>query len=217
LATQLTSLNPTVFGPDQASNPRLSLSITKAKRASCPKDAIDAALARGQGLSPTGTKLEAFTEEAMLPAHGVAVLVDCLSDSKGRTRLEMKNILKDNGASQASTAYLFSKRGHIRAKLEDGVGEDAVMECVIDAGALDVHVEEDGFELLTEVSDISKVCGRLKQDLDIDADEIDVIWVPNSQSELPMREEVEVPEVQEFLDELRNSSSVRGVYVSKLE
>jgi transcriptional/translational regulatory protein YebC/TACO1 len=206
----------TVFGADPTFNPRLAAAITKAKRASCPKDAIEGALARGQGLSPTGSKLDAFTEEAMLPSHSLAILIECLTDNKNRTRLELRNVLKDHEANLASTAYLFSKRGHL--KYNSGVEEEKLMEAAIDAGALDVATVEDGsFEVLTEVVDISKVCGKIKDDVGVDADDIDVIWVANSNSELPLKDPEDQPEdVLDLVGELRSLSSVRGVYTTVL-
>jgi transcriptional/translational regulatory protein YebC/TACO1 len=208
-----------VFGPSTASNPRLALAINKAKRASCPRDAIEAARARGQGLSPTGVKLQAFTEEAMLPSHSIALLIECLTDSKGKTRLEVRNILKGHDANTASTAYLFSKRGHLKFGAVE-VDEGRLMECAIDAGAVDVSTSENGgFEVLTEIGDITKVCSKLKDELGLDAENVDIKWLANSSSELPLKDEEndQPQEVRDLVEELRQLSSVRGVYITSIE
>ncbi len=207
-----------MFGPDPFSNPRLALAITKAKRASCPRDTIEAALARGQGLSPQGVKLEAFIEEAMLPSHSLALLIECLTESKGKTRLEVRNTLKDHDANVASTAYLFSKKGLLKFGASQA-DEEKFMECAIDAGAVDVSTRESGgFEVLSEVSDMTKVCEKLKTNLGLDAEDVDIIWLANSASELPLKDmEKDQPhEVRDLLEKLRQSYSVRGVYITLL-
>ncbi|KAJ5248894.1 hypothetical protein N7468_000345 [Penicillium chermesinum] len=65
-----------LWGADPKFNPRLTLALSNAKRASIPKIVIESAIARGQGLSVTGQALEAVTIEAMFPGS-VAVVVEC--------------------------------------------------------------------------------------------------------------------------------------------
>ena len=62
-------------GPDPNSNARLATLIAGAKKSGFPKSSIENAIARGQGLSPTGAALEMVTVEAMLSS--MAVIIEC--------------------------------------------------------------------------------------------------------------------------------------------
>lgn len=92
------------------------------KRAGMSKPTLDAAIARGQGVTVTadGTTaaLEPLTVEAMLPG-GVAAVIDCLTDNRARTLQDLRTaIVKDGGGSVGATAFLFERQG--RAVFEVG-------------------------------------------------------------------------------------------------
>src|SRR5437879_4006381 len=70
-------------GSDPAANFRLRLAIQKAKEVNMPADNIDRAIARGAGGKET-EKLEEIRYEGYGP-HGVAIMVDVLSDNRNRT------------------------------------------------------------------------------------------------------------------------------------
>ena len=74
-------------------------SMVKARDASMPKDNIERAIKRGTG-ELEGVRYESVTYEGYAP-HGVAVLVECLTDNRNRTGAEVKNAFSRNGGSLA--------------------------------------------------------------------------------------------------------------------
>jgi transcriptional/translational regulatory protein YebC/TACO1 len=130
-----------VGGRDLGSNNRLRDLIALAKKASLPKDKIDTAIDRGQGVSSSGKPLEALTIELMGPGN-VAMLVDCLTDLKARTLEEIRIPIKKYGGRETSCAFAFSRKG--RVIFESELGIDDILDEAIEAGAEDVDTNSDG-------------------------------------------------------------------------
>ncbi len=68
-------------GANMDGNIRLRLAVDKAKAANMPKDNIERAILRGAGGGDDGIIMEELTYEGYGP-HGVAILVDVLTDNK---------------------------------------------------------------------------------------------------------------------------------------
>jgi YebC/PmpR family DNA-binding regulatory protein len=122
-------------GGDPAGNPTLFDAIQKAKKTSVPNDNIDRAVKRGAGLEAGGVDYQGITYEGYA-AGGVAVLIECLTDNKNRSAMEVRTAMTRNGGSMAdpgSVSYLFSRKGVIVVPKSDGVDEDAVLMAVLDA------------------------------------------------------------------------------------
>lgn len=149
-------------GGDPESNPALVLAVQKAKDASMPKDNIERSIAKGTGEGADVDALEAVLYEGYGPG-GVALLIDALTDNRNRTGSDIRHALSKHGGSlgePGSVAYLFDKRGVIVVDAER-YGEDDLL-VAIEAGALDVAVDEDVFEVLTEPSDLAAVRAALE-------------------------------------------------------
>jgi YebC/PmpR family DNA-binding regulatory protein len=113
----------------------------KARDASVPKDTIDRAVKRGTG-ELEGVNYEAITYEGYAP-HGVAVMVEVLTDNRNRTGAEIRALLSKNGGSMAepgSVAWQFDRRAVLI--IGEGSDEEAVMNATLEAGAEDIT--EDG-------------------------------------------------------------------------
>jgi YebC/PmpR family DNA-binding regulatory protein len=146
-----------IGGGDPNGNPRLRAAILSAKAANMPNDTQDRAIKKGTG-ELEGVSYEELVYEGYGP-KGVALLVEVMTDSRNRTTPEIRHIFeKHSGAlgASGSVAWMFKKRGYIA--LEKSVGsEDQVMEKALDLGADDVRTTKDGYEILTEPSDLEKV------------------------------------------------------------
>ncbi len=128
-------------GGDPVGNPTLYDAIQKAKKTSVPNDNIDRAVKRGSGAEAGGANWETITYEGYAPG-GVAVLIECLTDNRNRAAAEVRTALTRNGGSLAdpnSVAYLFTRKGVVIVPKADGLGEDEVLEVVLDAGAEEVN------------------------------------------------------------------------------
>jgi YebC/PmpR family DNA-binding regulatory protein len=150
-------------GGDPGSNPRLRLSLEKAREANMTKDSVTRAIQRGTG------ELEGVSyEEARYEGYGVAgaaVLVECLTDNRTRTVAEVRHAFTKNGGnlgSDGSVAYLFKHVGQF--VFAPGTSEDKVMEAALDAGAEDVLANDDGsVEVLSAPADFLAVKAALEK------------------------------------------------------
>jgi YebC/PmpR family DNA-binding regulatory protein len=150
-------------GPDIASNPRLRLAIDKAKSQSMPKDNIDRAVKRGSG-DLDGDNFEEIRYEGYGPS-GVAIMVDCLTDNRNRTVGEVRHAFTKYGGNMGadgSVGYLFTFVGQL--SYAPGSSEAAIMEAAIDAGALDVIVNDDqSIDVLSEPDEFESLCTAMEK------------------------------------------------------
>jgi YebC/PmpR family DNA-binding regulatory protein len=150
-------------GGDPEGNPSLALAVQKAKDASMPKDNIERAIAKGTGEGTDADALEAVLYEGYGPG-GVALLVEALTDNRNRTGSEVRHLLAKHGGNlgePGSVGYLFDKRGLI--VVESGRYSEDDLLVAIEAGALDVAVDDDIFEIVTEPGDLTAVRTALEQ------------------------------------------------------
>src|ERR1700692_3835394 len=106
-------------GGDPDSNPRLRAAIVDAAEAQRPSDTIARAIKRGIG-DTEGATFEELTYEGYA-AGGVAMLIDCTSDNRNRTRSEIHTVMAKNGGSLGapnSVAWSFKTKGLIAVKKE---------------------------------------------------------------------------------------------------
>ena len=149
-------------GGDPEGNPALALAIQKARDASMPKDNIERAIAKGTGEGSDAEALEAVLYEGYGPG-GVALLVDALTDNRNRTGSEVRHLFTKHGGNlgePGSVAYLFDKRGVIVVDATRYEEDDLLP--AVEAGALDVTVDDDVFEILTEPGDLPAVRAALE-------------------------------------------------------
>ncbi len=142
-------------GGDPTGNAALALAIQKARDASMPKDNIERAIAKGTGEGSDADQIESVIYEGYGPG-GVALLIEALTDNRNRTGAEMRHVLGKHGGNlgePGSVSYLFDKRGVI--VVDSGrYSEDDLMPA-IDAGAEDISLDEDVYEVITEPADLS--------------------------------------------------------------
>jgi YebC/PmpR family DNA-binding regulatory protein len=166
-------------GGDPDGNPSLGLAIQKARDASMPKDNIERAIAKGTGEGADTDAFEAVMYEGYGPG-GVAILVEALTDNRNRTGSEVRHAFARHGGSlgePGSVAYLFDKKGVV---LVDGerYSEDDLM-VAIDAGAEDIAVDDDVFEVICEPADLATVRQALV-DAGVEVEEAQVMQRPKS-------------------------------------
>lgn len=144
-------------GPDPDMNARLRLAIDAAKKASCPNDTIDRAIKKGAGLLDDGKIIEELTYEGYGP-HGVGVIVECQTDNKHRTAPEMRSVFKKhegNLGETGSVGWMFNRVGAVEASK---TGNFDIDEEAIEAGADDVHKNDDGsFEFITSFENLDQL------------------------------------------------------------
>jgi YebC/PmpR family DNA-binding regulatory protein len=150
-------------GGDPNGNPRLRTAVDKARAQNMPTDTIDRAIKKGLG-DLEGVTYEEFTYEVFGP-HGVAILVDVMTDNRNRTAGEIRNLLtRANGnlAGQGSVAWMFKKQGLIVYE-KGAVDENKVTDAAIELGADDVRSEADSILVVTSPKEFEPIRDGLKK------------------------------------------------------
>ncbi|MSX02786.1 MAG: YebC/PmpR family DNA-binding transcriptional regulator [Actinobacteria bacterium] len=148
-------------GGEVDGNPALALAVQKAKDASMPKDNIQRAIDRGTGAGADAESYEAVAYEGYGPG-GVALLIEALTENRNRTGADVRHTLTKHGGSlgePGSVAYLFAQCGLIVVDADAHSEEDLMV--AIDAGAEEIELDEDVFEVITAPADLSAVRSAL--------------------------------------------------------
>jgi YebC/PmpR family DNA-binding regulatory protein len=127
-----------------------------------PADNLDRAIKKGTGELP-GVVFEEITYEGYGPG-GVAVIIKVTTDNKNRAASELRAVFTKFGGNLAgagAVAFQFLHAGQFLIG-RDQVGEDALMELALAAGADDVLATEDGFEVRCNVHAFDKVAHALE-------------------------------------------------------
>jgi|SRR5579875_589330 len=197
-------------GGDPDGNPALALAIQKARDASMPKDNIERAIAKGTGEGVEAERIETVLYEGYGPG-GVALLIEALTDNRNRTGAEVRHLLSKYGGSlgePGSVSYLFEKRGVIVVDASRYDEEDLM--AAIDAGALDIAVDEDVFEVITEPADLVTVREALAR-AGVDVESAEISQRPTSR--VPV-EEADAPRLMRLIDALEESDDVSAVHAN---
>lgn len=144
-------------GGDADGNPRLRLAVDNAKAANMPADNIDRAIKKATG-ELEGASYHEVIYEGYGPG-GVAILVEAATDNKNRTVAEMRHVFTKNNGSLGesnSVAWMFERKGVVTVKRNNKT-EDEMMEIIFDAGAEDLHTEEEFFEITSAIDSFENV------------------------------------------------------------
>ncbi|KQO46994.1 MULTISPECIES: YebC/PmpR family DNA-binding transcriptional regulator [unclassified Frigoribacterium] len=199
-------------GADMSGNPTLVDAVQKAKKTSVPNDNIDRAIKRGAGLSGESVDYQTIMYEGYGP-NGVALLIECLTDNKNRAAANVRTVMSRNGGTMAdpgSVAYNFSRKGVIAVMKTGDLTEDDVLTAVLDAGAEEVTDRGEGFEIVTEASDLVPARSAL-QDAGIDYDSADIEFVPGLKIEVDLET---ARKVFRLIDALDDDDDVQNVYAN---
>jgi YebC/PmpR family DNA-binding regulatory protein len=194
-------------GGDPDGNSALALAVQKARDASMPKDNIERAIAKGTGEGGDAAQIETVLYEGYGPG-GVALLIEALTDNRNRTSADIRHAFSKHGGSlgePGSVSYLFEKRGVIVVDASRYDEDDLIP--AIDAGAEDIALDEDVFEVITEPADVQAVRGALEQG-GVAIESADVTQRPKSR--VPVGEG-EAGRLMQLIDALEESDDVSTV------
>ena len=134
---------------DPDMNPGLRMVIEKARSNNMPKDNIQKAIDKATGAGGD-VNFDSIRYEGYAP-HGIAIMVDCLTDNKNRTAMLVRSTLTKHGGNlgtDGSVSYMFKRRGVI--EIEANNNFDEIMEIAINADSLDCIDCEDVYTIYTE-------------------------------------------------------------------
>lgn len=156
--------------------------IAKAKGINMPNDNITRAIKKGTGQARRET-YETGSFEGYGPG-GVAIIVDILTDNKNRTTSAVKHAFdKFNGnlGVPGCVSYMFRRQGVILIEKTSAIEEDTLMDTALEAGAEDMLVNEDSFEIVTAPEDFHTVSEALRN-AGYDFIEADIAYVPSMEA-----------------------------------
>ncbi len=194
-------------GPDPAANSRLKTAIIDARAVSMPKDNIERAIKAGLG-ELGGDAVEEVLYEGYGP-HGVAVMCEVMTDNRNRTAPELRKLFEKFGGNLGASGcvgYLFDRKG-LFVISKDRVNEEQLLELVLEAGAEDVRIEEQVFEVLTSPDRFSQVNEALEA-ANIPCESKQVTRIP--QTTVPLTTE-QAREVLQLIDALDDHDDVQNV------
>lgn len=153
-------------GKDPEMNAALRVAIDAAKRANMPKDNIEKAILKGAGELP-GVTYEEIIYEGYGPG-GIALVIECVTDNTNRSVSFVRSTLTKQGGSlgnSGSVLYMFEKKGVVSIAAEDlqHVDKDAIELAAIEAGADDIHSEEEGITMYTARENLSALTQAVEQ------------------------------------------------------
>ena len=202
-------------GSDPNSNFALRLAVDRARTENMPKENIDRAIRRGAGLEKDGAEIETIVYEGYGP-HGIAILVECLTDNRNRTISDLRRCFtRANGSlgEPGSVAWQFTERGYFAFNRVDEDGEptpidpEAVFMVALDSGAEDVDISDDVVEVYTTRSDFAQISHGFDA-AGLEPNQAELIMNPNSTLELGADEAGAVIGLIEALEELDDVNKV---------
>jgi YebC/PmpR family DNA-binding regulatory protein len=197
-------------GGDPDGNPALALAIQKARDASMPKDNIERAIGKGTGADADADAFEAVLYEGYGPG-GVAILVDGLTDNRNRTGSEVRHLFTKHGGNlgePGSVAWTFEKKGEI---VVDGsrYSEDDLLPA-IDAGAEDVALDGDVWEIVTGPTELQAVREALAAE-GVEIESAELVQRPTTRT--PVDEE-RVRSLMNLIEALEEHDDVQAVHAN---
>lgn len=197
-------------GGDLDANATLRTMYQKARDASVPLDTIERAIKRGTG-DLEGVIYEQVTYEGYAP-HGVAVLVEVLTDNRNRTGADIRSLFTRSGGNLAEPGavnWLFERKGVV--VVPGAADEDTLMEITLEAGADDLEDEGDTWRVTSGPSELPAVRAALEE-AGIAFDSAEVTMVPSNVVELDTAEVAK--SVLRLIDALDDLDDVQDVYAN---
>lgn len=197
-------------GANPESNGKLRDVIAKAKANNMPNDNIQRSIKKASG-ELGNVVYEQITYEGYAPG-GVAVIVDTITDNRNRTASDVRHCFAKYGGNLGTTGsvgFMFDEKGVLVVERALGTNEDALMDMAIEAGAEDVEVEEDVFQIITTPADFSAVREALEAK-GITFLSAEVSKLPQNTVALP--DEDTIQKVQKMLEMLDDNDDVQNVY-----
>ncbi|KAJ2845251.1 hypothetical protein J3B02_004732 [Coemansia erecta] len=166
-----------------------------------PKENIERAIKRAT--SKEYSNAEYVVYEGLGP-HGVALIVECLTDNRNRTVKALRNKFNRMNGSMAPVRYMFDKKGRIW--LTQGATSDALdvmFEKAIDAGAEDITDLYDGkVEVICEFSQLQAVTSILSEQCGYTIERMEGTYIPNQPVDISDEHAQELIAVIEDIEQL---------------
>lgn len=195
--------------PNPDTNSKLADVIAKAKANNMPNENIQRCIKKAAG-ELNGASYETLVYEGY-GVGGSALIISTLTDNKNRTAGDVRSTLAKCGGEMGNTgcvSYMFDNRGLMVVERTLDLDEDTITEYAIDAGADDIVVQDDVYEIYTSPAAFSSVRKYLEEQ-GISFLEAEVRMIP--QSKITLNEE-QTEKFIRLLDKLDDLDDVQDVY-----
>src|SRR5438445_5669120 len=173
-----------------------------------PQENVKRAIQRGTG-EVGGAALEELRFEGYGP-HGVAIIVDTLTDNRNRTSGEVRNLFSRAGGNLGTTgsvAWMFTRQGQIVVDAGSRDPDEVGLEA-IELGASDARVDGKTVDVVTDPPKLEAVQqGLKKRGYKIESAEVTM----NASQLIPLNETT-APSILKLLDALEEHDDVQSVY-----
>ena len=196
-------------GADPSTNSKLYDVIQKAKQNNMPNDNIQRSIKKAAG-ETDATNYASITYEGY-GSHGVAFIVECLTDNKNRTASDVRHLFDKFGGSLGTTGsvtFMFNYNGVIVLPKKDGLTEDDVMMVALDAGADDIQTEDEAFVVYT-APDMLHACVKAFEEAGFEIASSGQEYIPTNTIELSPEQSTSI---QKLTDALEDLDDVQNVY-----
>lgn len=199
-----------IGGANPEGNARLRSALKDAQKNSMPKDTIERAIKRGSGAGDEAN-FEEVVYEGYGP-HGVAVIVEALTDNRNRTVQDLRAAFVRGGGNlgeSGSVGWMFEKVGQVIGKAPKGVGDTT--EVAIEVGADDVEDFENGewsfYTQIPEIENVETALSARKWEIV----KAEAMYKPKNRTELSSEQE---KDLQEFLELVNDNDDVKRIHLS---
>lgn len=199
-----------IGGGDPDGNPRLRTLLEKAKQINMPLENTQRAIKKGTGELP-GVAYESHRYEGYGP-HGIAIIIECLTDNKNRSVAELRHAFNVGGGSLGDTnsvSWMFKHMGVIRVKAES-VSEDDLLAALLDYDIDSITVHDSLGTVITSTKSLDQVRKALiEAGFVVESAELE--WVATNTVNLSEEQEARA---YEFLEKIEDLEDVQNVYTN---
>lgn len=199
-------------GPNPEANFGLKTAISNARQINMPNDNIERAIKKAAGDTDQADYEEIYYEG--YGPGGVAIMVKCLTDNRNRTAADVRSIFNKRGGNMGETGcvtYMFDEKGILTIDREKHeIGEDDLMMLVLDAGADDVVVSDESYEILTHAHELESIKTAL-EDQGLSFDNASVRWIPQNTIQV---EGENAEKLIRMMDSFDDNDDVQDVFVN---
>ncbi len=194
-------------GTDPATNFLLKIALDRCRKFNVPKDNIERAIKKGEGSDGVG--YEDITYEGYGPG-GVGIFVEASTDNVTRTVSNVRSYFNKVDGSLGKDGclqFIFERKAVFIIPKGDLIEDDFTLE-MIDAGAEEIELDEEQFEVIGPMDSFGDIQSKL-QELSITPEEAGLERIPTTTKSLS---EDELAQNEKLISLLEDDEDVVSVY-----
>jgi YebC/PmpR family DNA-binding regulatory protein len=199
-------------GPNPEANFALKTAIANARQIQMPNENIERAIKKATGGGENVDYEEIFYEG--YGPGGVAIMVKCLTDNRNRSAADVRAIFNKRGGNMGESgcvSYMFDEKGVLTLDKESvTISEDDLMMQALEAGAEDIVIHDDSYDILTHPHEFEAVKNTMEQQ-GFQFTEASVRWLPQNTI---MVEGENAEKLLKMMEAFQENDDVQDVYTN---